>query len=57
MALIVRHIMQTPWCLGIMGFSLIIVPILGMWAVHKYKWQHWEPFYYEPDSETTRKPE
>ena len=37
-------VMETPWCLGIMGFALIGVPILGMWAVHKYNWQHWAPF-------------
>jgi cytochrome oxidase assembly protein ShyY1 len=30
--------------LGILSFTLIIVPIMGMWAVHKYKWEHWEPF-------------
>jgi hypothetical protein len=42
--LFVRSTMQTPWCLGVMGFSLIFVPILGMWAVHKYGWEHWEPF-------------
>jgi hypothetical protein len=41
---IARMIMERPWCLGIMGFSLVFVPILGMWAVHKYNWQHWQPF-------------
>jgi len=30
--------------LGIMCFSLIGVPIIGIWAIHKYEWQHWEPF-------------
>ena len=30
--------------LGIMCYALIVVPILGMWAVHKYNWQHWAPF-------------
>ena len=29
--LFVRHVMQTPWCLGVMGFLLVFVPILGMW--------------------------
>ena len=24
--------------------SLVFVPIIGMWAVHKYGWEHWEPF-------------
>ena len=42
--LFVRHVMNTPWCLGVMGFLLVFVPILGMWAVHHYEWQHWEPF-------------
>ena len=42
--LFVRATMQTPWCLGVMGFLLVFVPILGMWAVHKYGWEHWEPF-------------
>ena len=31
--LFVRHVMQTPWCLGVMGFLLVFVPILGMWAI------------------------
>ena len=39
-----RIVLETPWCLGVMGFSLIFVPILGMWAVHKYHWEHWAPF-------------
>ena len=41
---IARSVMERPWCLGIMGLLLVFVPILGMWAVHKYKWEHWEPF-------------
>ena len=41
---IARMVMETPWCLGVMGFLLVFVPILGMWAVHKYHWEHWEPF-------------
>jgi len=41
---IARIVMERPWCLGIMGFSLVFIPILGMWAVHKYGWEHWEPF-------------
>jgi len=36
--------MNTPWCLGVMGFMLVFVPILGMWAVHRFEWEHWEPF-------------
>jgi len=42
--LLVRHVMQTPWCLGVMGLLLVFVPILGMHLVHKYGWEHWEPF-------------
>ena len=36
--------LNNPFILGMMGFSLVFVPILGMWAVHEYNWQHWEPF-------------
>jgi hypothetical protein len=51
---IARAVMESPWCLGIMGFSLVFVPILGMWAVHKYGWEHWEPFTrHESNTETT----
>ena len=39
-----RIVLENPIALGVMGFSLIFVLIMGMWAVHKYKWQHWEPF-------------
>jgi len=42
--LFVRHTMETPLALGVMSFLLVFVPIIGMWAVHKYGWQHWEPF-------------
>ena len=42
--LFVRSVMQTPWCLGIMAYALICVPIIGMQLVHKYGWEHWEPF-------------
>ena len=42
--LFVRLVMQTPWCLGVMGFFLVFVPIIGMHLVHKYGWEHWEPF-------------
>ena len=30
--------------LGIMCYALIVVPIMGIWAIHKYGWQHWAPF-------------
>ena len=57
MILFVRHTMESPWGIGILSLMLIVVPIIGMNLVHKYGWQHWEPFYHEPDSETTRKSE
>lgn len=44
MIIFVRHVMGTPLCLGVMGAGLILLPIAGMWAVHKYNWQHWAPF-------------
>ena len=54
MILFVRHVMETPWCLGVMGFFLVFVPIIGMALIHKYGWQHWDPFSrHESDSETT----
>ena len=43
-ALFVRHTMENPWALGFMSWCLVFVPIMGMWAVHKYGWEHWEPF-------------
>ena len=36
--------LNNPWTLGPMCIALVFVPILGMWAVHKYGWEHWEPF-------------
>ncbi len=42
--LFVRHVMNTSWCIGLMGFSVIFIPIIGMHLVHKYGWEHWEPF-------------
>jgi len=55
--LFVRATMQTPWCLGVMGFLLVFVPILGMWAVHKYGWEHWEPFTRHVSGEASTKEE
>ena len=52
--LFVRSVMQTPWCLGVMGFLLVFVPILGMWAIHKYGWEHWEPFSRESHTKTSK---
>ena len=37
-------VLNNPYTLLPMCFTLIFVPILGMWAVHKYGWEHWEPF-------------
>ena len=36
--------METWYTRAILAYLLIVVPIMGMWAVHKYNWQHWEPF-------------
>ena len=36
--------MESPIGLGILGTLLIAVPIAGIWAIHKYNWQHWQPF-------------
>jgi hypothetical protein len=27
-----------------MAWCLVFVPVIGMWAIHKYGWEHWEPF-------------
>jgi len=42
--MVVRYVMETPWSLGLLSMILIVVPIIGMDLVHKYKWEHWEPF-------------
>jgi len=42
--LFVRHTMETPWSLGFLSLILIVIPIIGMDLVHKYGWEHWEPF-------------
>jgi len=36
--------LNNPYGIGTLGFLLVCVPILGIWAIHKYNWQHWEPF-------------
>ena len=36
--------LNNPWTLGPMCMALVFVPVLGMWAVHKYGWEHWAPF-------------
>tara|TARA_Y100000022_G_scaffold187253_1_gene184538 strand:- start:349 stop:528 length:180 start_codon:yes stop_codon:yes gene_type:complete len=40
----VRHTMENPISLGFLSLILIVVPIIGMDLVHKYGWEHWEPF-------------
>jgi hypothetical protein len=30
--------------LGFICYIMVFVPIMGIWAVHKYNWQHWAPF-------------
>jgi membrane protein YdbS with pleckstrin-like domain len=37
-------VLNNPWSMGTLASCLVFVPILGIWAVHKYKWEHWEPF-------------
>ena len=39
-----RWVLENPYTLGIIGYLLIVVPIMGIWAIHKYGWQHWAPF-------------
>ena len=36
--------LNNPFGIGILGLLLVFVPVLGIWAIHKYNWQHWEPF-------------
>ena len=36
--------LNNPWTLGPMCIALVFVPIIGMHLVHKYGWEHWEPF-------------
>ena len=36
--------LNNPYGLGTLGLLLVFVPIIGMHLVHKYGWQHWEPF-------------
>ncbi len=42
--LFVRNTMENPLSLGFLSLMLIVVPIIGMDLVHKYGWEHWEPF-------------
>ena len=38
------YVLNNPYTLAPMCLALAFVPILGMWAVHKYGWEHWAPF-------------
>lgn len=40
--------LNNPWTLGPMCMALVFVPIIGMHLVHKYGWEHWQPFTHEP---------
>ena len=37
-------VLNNSYTVGILSCCLVVVPIIGMWAVHKYGWEHWEPF-------------
>ena len=39
-----RWVLENPITLGIIGYLLVVPPIMGIWAIHKYGWQHWAPF-------------
>lgn len=36
--------LTNPVSLGILTYILVMVPIMGIYAIHKYGWEHWEPF-------------
>lgn len=38
-----RLVLENPYTLGLIGYLLIVPPIMGIWAIHKYEWKHWEP--------------
>jgi hypothetical protein len=44
MLILIRYTMEHQWSLGLLSMILIVVPIIGMDLVHKYGWEHWEPF-------------
>ncbi len=55
---IAAWVLNNPYMVGILSWCLVFVPILGMWAVHKYGWEHWEPFAkHESHTKTTGKSE
>ena len=36
--------LNNPFGVGTLSLALVFVPIIGMHLVHKYGWQHWQPF-------------
>ena len=40
--------LNNPLGIGTLGMLLVFVPIIGMHLVHKYGWEHWQPFTHEP---------
>ena len=44
------YVLNNPYTLGPLCMALVFVPIIGMHLVHKYGWEHWEPFNREPHS-------
>jgi hypothetical protein len=41
---LVEKLFDNQVSLFIIGLLLTAPPVLGIWAVHEYGWQHWEPF-------------
>jgi len=41
---IAAAVLNNKVALAFICYILVFVPILGIWAVHKYNWQHWQPF-------------
>ena len=37
-------VLNNPFGIGTLSLILIVIPIIGMDLVHKYGWEHWEPF-------------
>ena len=37
-------VLNNPLGIGTLSILLVTVPVIGMDLVHKYGWQHWEPF-------------
>jgi hypothetical protein len=41
---LVENLFDNQASLFIIGLLLTAPPVLGIWEVHEYGWQHWEPF-------------